>query len=485
MGGHGHLLVCIAAACADSHARISQRDVRPRFRTIVDGVTASIFTRDVVSVQALIRTWIVYVGVACTGVALAAPRVDAQEKYKLALQLDDRGDAEKALVLIEEGLAIAPKDLPLLGLKGAVLLKLRDYTAALAAYQAYLAAGATGANRREAQKIVNNLDAVKSTFLAVTLANGPAAIYLDSKTQGVFCTAAPSCNQAVLPGQYKVLAERSGFERWTGRITVANGVTATLAVTRVEKPSLLTVRVGQPGARVTVDDTAYDAPTTVAAGSHRIVVSLAGHVEARLEAAAHEGKPVELDVALTPLVAIRVEPPGAALRLDDKPITMQEGALAIPPGAHTLVARAQGFQDRRIAIPAVRAPDYKLEVGLARVPPPPSRFTDRRKIALVVGGAGVATLAGGVVLGLQSRQLDRDTYALCPSASTPCADARKADDLNRRARSRALEANIGYGVAGGAAIAAAVLWLTGAPESPVAITPRLGAVAGLDLSVRF
>ncbi|HEX7841189.1 MAG TPA: PEGA domain-containing protein [Kofleriaceae bacterium] len=408
-----------------------------------------------------------------------------QEKYKLAVQLDDSGDAEKALVLINEGLAIAPKDLPLLGLKGAVLLKLRDYTAALAAYQAYLDAGATGANRREAQKIVNNLDAVKSTFLAVTLANGPAAIYLDSKTQGVFCTAAPSCNQAVLPGQYKVLAERSGFERWTGRVTIENGKTATLAITLVEKPSLLTVRVAQPGARITVDDTAYDAPTTVPAGSHRVVVSLTGHVEARLEAVAHEGKPVELDVALAPLVAIRVEPPGAALWLDDKPVAMEKGSLAIPPGAHTLVARAHGFEDHRIEIPAVRAPDYKLEVGLARVLPPPSRFTDRRKIALGVGGVGLAALAGGVVLGLQSRQLDHDTYALCPSTSAPCPDARNADDLNRRARSRALQANIVYGVAGGAAIAAAVLWLTGAPESRVAVTPQLGAVAGLDVAVRF
>jgi len=133
----------------------------------------------------------------------------------------------------------------------------------------------------------------------------------------------------------------------------------------------------------------------------------------------------------------------------------------------------------------VRAPDYTLEVGLARVLPPPSRFTDRRKIALVVGGVGLAALAGGVVLGLQSRQLDHDTYALCPSPSAPCADAGKADELNQRARTRALEANIGYGVAGGAAIAAAVLWLTGAPESRVAVTPQLGAVAGLDLAVRF
>jgi hypothetical protein len=51
----------------------------------------------------------------------------------------------------------------------------------------------------------------------------------------------------------------------------------------------------------------------------------------------------------------------------------------------------------------------------------------------------------------------------------------------QRGRSRALQANIAYA----AAIAAAVLWLTGAPESRVAVTPQLGTVAGLDLAVRF
>src|SRR6187401_1887051 len=103
--------------------------------------------------QALLRTWIVCVGVAFTGIALAAPRVDVREQFKRAAQLEQDGEYEKALELIVQGLAAAPKDLKLLGLKGAVLIKLRDYAGALAAYRAYLDAGATGANRREAQKI--------------------------------------------------------------------------------------------------------------------------------------------------------------------------------------------------------------------------------------------------------------------------------------------------------------------------------------------
>jgi hypothetical protein len=68
-----------------------------------------------------------------------------------------------------------------------VLLKLRDYSGAFAAYQLYVGAGATGANRRDALKILDDLRPAQTTFLDITLANGPASIYLDSPTLGVFC----------------------------------------------------------------------------------------------------------------------------------------------------------------------------------------------------------------------------------------------------------------------------------------------------------
>jgi hypothetical protein len=41
-----------------------------------------------------------------------------------------------------------------------------------------------------------------------------------------------------------------------------------------------------------------------------------------------------------------------------------------------------------------------------------------------------------------------DTYARCPSPPRPCAGAPKANDLDQRARSRALQANIDYGPPG-------------------------------------
>ncbi|TMQ11269.1 MAG: PEGA domain-containing protein [Deltaproteobacteria bacterium] len=363
------------------------------------------------------RAWVhgcvLCVWVAWTASALGAPGSDALAKYKLAAQLEEGGNYEAALVRIEEGLAIAPRDLALLGLKGTVLLKLRDYAGALAAYQVYLNAGAKGANRREAEKIVNNLRAVQSTFLDIALVNGPAAIYLDSKTQGVLCTAAPSCNKAVLPGDYKVIAERAGFERWTERVAVASDTTTKLSIALIEKPSPVAIRVVPADASVAIDSAPYAAAMTVAAGTHHIVVARAGYAEARLEVVAHEGKPIELDVALTPRVPIRVAPPGATLVLDGKPLAVENGSTVISPGGHVLVARARGFREQRVAIPAERAADYQLAIDLVPDPLPRSPGEEpvaslRRRIAISMLEGGGAILCIGFITAVEAQSAPDD-----------------------------------------------------------------------------
>jgi hypothetical protein len=291
----------------------------------------------------------------------------------------------------------------------------------------------------------------------------------------------------MLPGDYKVIAERAGFERWTGRVTIENGKTATLAVTLVEKPSLLTVRVAQPGAHITVDGADYAAPVTVPSGRHQVVVALAGHADERREVAAHDGAPLDLDISLTPRVPVHIEPTGATLTLDDQPVVLQDGTLPVPPGPHVLIARAAGHDDGRLVIGAIHG-ELTLALRPTRIKHPPPHgpgLTLRRKLAIAAGGVGVVSLAGGIVLGFAARNADRNAYELCPSPTTPCPGADAANDLNRRGRSRALEANLAFGAAGAAAIGAAVLWLAGAPESNVAVSVHILDDAGIDVAVRF
>jgi hypothetical protein len=438
--------------------------------------------------RVVIARWVACLGLVCSQSTLvdASP---AHARYREAVQLVNAGNPDQALAVIDDGLAAAPGDPQLLGLKGRVLLAMRDYPGALAAYESYLGSGVTGANQRQAQQIVNSLSAVRTTFVDIALPAGTATIYLDSRTLGVFCTAAPSCHKPILPGDYKVIAAQPGFDVWTGRLSVAAGATTRLAITMIEKPSRLIVNA-PAGAQITLDGDAFDPAAAISAGTHHVVVSLAGHRTVRLDAVAHEGNPVTLDVALTPVTALRVQPATAALVLDGKPLAIEDGVVVLPPGDHTVVARAEGYVDRRIDVPADRPADYTIAIELDRAPPPrppppPAGLGPRRKFAVAVAGVGLAVTAAGVVLGVQSRSYKRDAFSLCPSPDVRCLHAAEANIDYSLGRSRAMQADVAFGVAGAAAITAAVLWFTGGPESRVAVAPQLGHATGVAAAVRF
>jgi len=118
-----------------------------------------------------------------------------------------------------------------------------------------------------------------------------------------------------------------------------------------------------------------------------------------------------------------------------------------------------------------------------------SMFTPKRKIALGVGGVGVAAIAVGIVFGLQAKSDKNDAFKLCPDPATPCADGNKASALTNDGHSKALAADAAYGVGAAALIGAGVLWFLGAPteaDRGVAVAPHVGhGVAALDVTVRF
>lgn len=120
--------------------------------------------------------------------------------------------------------------------------------------------------------------------------------------------------------------------------------------------------------------------------------------------------------------------------------------------------------------PPVDEPEPVLETRTIDGP----TFTGRRKLAVGVGALGVAGLVAGGVLGASAKALEADAADLCPEEA--CDDADEANALVSRAESRALFANLSYGVGAAAIIGAAVLWLTGAPER-VTVTASPGGVA--------
>jgi hypothetical protein len=114
----------------------------------------------------------------------------------------------------------------------------------------------------------------------------------------------------------------------------------------------------------------------------------------------------------------------------------------------------------------------------------PRTFTGKRKVAIGVAAVGVLAMAGGVAMGLQAKDLEKQANALCPDVNCG-ADADEGNELGDRARQRALYSNIGWGAGVAALGAATFLWITGGPER-VSVSPTVSATAArLDLTVRF
>lgn len=163
----------------------------------------------------------------------------------------------------------------------------------------------------------------------------------------------------------------------------------------------------------------------------------------------------------------------------------------VPNEGGKLSVEVPRFKDLAKLMTPVAAQPNPEQPAVAPEEPGPeqSMFTTRRKIATGVGGVGVAALATGIVFGIQSKGFKNDAFALCPDPATPCGDGNRASALTDKGHSRAVLADVSFGVAAASLIGAGVLWYLGAPvdgDRSVAVTPRVGAgTAALDMTVRF
>lgn len=203
--------------------------------------------------------------------------------------------------------------------------------------------------------------------------------------------------------------------------------------------------------------------------------------------------------------------PDLLVTRDGAPVDPAEWNRAIPAdgGSHVIAGKAPGHEPWSTTVTlqpendkqAVEVPRFKAlpeivnksprdeAVQVRTLAPEPSPFTRRRKIGIGIAAGGVVIGGVAIGLGISASSLHNDAVATCPPSACTVKNAADATATDDRARSRARYANIGYGVAGAAAIAAGVLWLTGKPETPragqVVIAPQLGDTNGLAVVGRF
>ena len=182
-------------------------------------------------------------------------------------------------------------------------------------------------------------------------------------------------------------------------------------------------------------------------------------------------------------------------------------AIPVDGGEHVIAGKAPGREPWSTKITlqpehdkqSVEVPKFKelpksatrptVIVQQVRGPSEPGFFTTKRTVAVAVGGFGVAALAAGGILGLQSKSDESDALAACPPGMCSPDGENTANRDHQTAKRRALEANIAFGVGGAAVIAAGVVMyldLRKHGERPnkstaIEIVPQLGDAPGFAI----
>ena len=282
---------------------------------------------------------------------------------------------------------------------------------------------------------------------------------------------------------------------------------------RLELKGKLRVIAPDPGAVVLVDGKeAGKAPLSVVTvvGRHRVEVRSAdGAARFRGEALVHLGQEIRVMARLVPVkgwLTITTAPPGARVLMSGQHLGLTPLVRAVvDPGAHQITLRMPGFLDqhhqaqvkvgREIKFTAKLQPAPSAEAGPAEQPArdAPSGRVDqphqRRWLwTWFAAGGAVAAGAAGLGLGLSTRA-DVDEYN-----ELPPGDTARQQELVQSIRGKATASNVVFGVAGGLAVTAALLFylegwvLVPRQESAAAgarVTPVVGPTSGVLLTVPF
>ena len=192
---------------------------------------------------------------------------------------------------------------------------------------------------------------------------------------------------------------------------------------------------------------------------------------------------------------------------DGAPVDPAEWNRSIPAdgGDHVVAGKAPGHESWSTTVTlkpeadkqAVEVPRFKALPQIvnklhasaspqAAVSAPWPLLTPRRKLAIGVAAGGAAIGIASVILGAGAQSLRDEAVATCPPSACSPQAASSAQAKNDQARSRAMIANVGFGVAGLAVATSLVLWFTGAHEaSGLAISPQVGATTGLAVGGSF
>jgi hypothetical protein len=172
--------------------------------------------------------------------APAAPNADAtkeaSERYMRGLELYGQAEYVLALIEFERAYELVPNYKVLYNI-GQVRIQLSRYAKAREALEAYLEQGGDQISQERRQQVQADLQmlAERTARLSIVTTEPGAEIVMDGDSVGTSPLSEPLLVDA---GEHNVEVRKSGFETWTGRVTLAGRDERSLPVTLVATPEV-------------------------------------------------------------------------------------------------------------------------------------------------------------------------------------------------------------------------------------------------------
>lgn len=257
------------------------------------------------------------------------------------------------------------------------------------------------------------------------------------------------------------------------------------------------LRVEGPPARITLDGEVLGmtplAPVLVGPGRHTFTAERTGEFD---EEVVDLQARTEKEVVLTPKAKMVVEsatvivdssPSGAVITIDDSLVGLSPTHAALAPGKHVLTAEVDGSPPRRIEFEVSSGEKRELLINFEAVPPSLASRTGgagpRLLIpGIVIAGAGLALVGGGVALNVVAHDQARQVSALFEVGGTWDAQAQARQTAGLGAQTWSWVLTVGgavLAVAGGALIVVPLLLHPASPteETSVWLAPTVGGFA--------
>ncbi|MDD1654278.1 MAG: PEGA domain-containing protein [Methanomicrobiales archaeon] len=203
-----------------------------------------------------------------------------------------------------------------------------------------------------------NLISVGEGSLDVSSTPSGAAIYVDDVYKGV-----TPLTVTQPPGEHAVRLTKAGYEEHSETVTVTSGQTGRISATLVPQAATtgsLSLTSNPSGARVTLDGGRTGTTpwvTDVSAGSHTLVFSLPGYLDATATVTVQGGDTATYNAVLQKgtgsttgggSISVASVPSGATISLDGVPKGVTPTTLqGIPAGSHALALSLPGYETYR------------------------------------------------------------------------------------------------------------------------------------------